>query len=213
VLCTYGCRRDDRAAIQKPTKVADVLAACERYPNKRNAIRLRALVLMLRYSGLRIRDVVTLSRDRISADKLFLYTCKSGTPVWCPLPPAVLTALNAIPDENEYFFWTGISKPKSTVGNWQRALRRLFVMAGVPKGHAHRFRHTFAIELLLAGVPVERVAVMLGHRSVKITERYYSAWTRTRQEQLEADVRCTWSDPPIQMKGTREVHAKNGFVN
>jgi integrase/recombinase XerD len=194
-------------------EVALIFTACTRYPDRLNAVRLRAMVLMLRYSGLRIRDVVTLSRDRISGDKLFLYTGKSGTPVWCPLPPPVLAALDSIPPKGNYFFWTGGSKPKSAVGNWQRALRRLFVLAGVPTGHAHRFRHTFAVEWLQAGVPVERVAVMLGHRSVKVTERYYSAWNRTRQEQLEADLRRTWADVPMETKDTPQVHEKTGYVN
>jgi hypothetical protein len=45
--------------------------------------------------------------------------------------------------------------------------------------------------------PRERVAVMLGHRSVKVAGKYYSAWSRTRQKQLEADVRRTWSDAPM----------------
>lgn len=41
-------------------------------------LRLRALILLLRYSGLRIRDAVTLSRNRIQGDKLFLYTRQNG---------------------------------------------------------------------------------------------------------------------------------------
>ncbi len=122
----------------------------------------------------------------------------------------MLAALDVIPPKGDCFFWTGHSKPKSTVGNWQRALRRLFVLAGVPTGHAHRFRHTFAVELLQAGVPVERVAAMLGHRSVKVTERYYSAWNLSRQEQLEADVRRTWIEAPIESKGIPQVHEKTG---
>jgi hypothetical protein len=49
------------------------------------------------------------------------------------------------------------------------------------------------VELLLAGVPIERVSVLLGHSSTQITEKYYSAWVRARQEQLEADVRQSWA--------------------
>lgn len=71
-------------------------------------------------------------------------------------------------------------------------MRRLFRLAGVPDGHAHRFRDTFAVELLLAGVPLERVSVLLGHQSTKVTEKHYTPWVRARQEQLEADVRRTW---------------------
>ena len=170
-------------------------------------------MLLLRYSGLRIRDAVTLSRERICDGKLFLYTAKTGTAVWCPLPPLVVEALDAIQSVGQHIFWTGESHPKSCVGDWQRSLRRLFCLAGVPDGHAHRFRDTFAVELLLAGVPLERVSILLGHQSVKVTEKHYTPWVRARQEQLESDVRRTWNSDLLSLtetetKGTPEVHAE-----
>ena len=180
---------------------ASILRACDVYPDKQNAVRLRALALLLRYSGLRIRDAVTLSLNRIQNGKLFLYTAKTGTAVYCPLPPFVIEALNAILSST-YFFWTGLSKPKSAVGDWQRSLKRLLILAGVPDGHAHRFRDMFSVELLLAGVPIERVSILLGHQSVRITEKHYAPWVRARQEQLEADVRRTWEVP----EPKRRVH-------
>jgi hypothetical protein len=39
---------------------------------------------------------------------------------------------------------------------------------------------------------MDRVSVLLGHSSIKVTEKDYSPWVRARQEQLEADVRRTW---------------------
>jgi integrase len=126
-----------------------------------------------------------------------------------PDSASVIDALEAIQDKTRYFFWTGESKPKSCVGDWQRSLRRLFKLAAVPDGHAHRFRDTFAVELLLAGVPLERVSVLLGHQSVKVTEKHYTPWVRARQEQLEQDVRRTWNAELIALvetKGTPEVH-------
>jgi integrase len=196
-----------------------ILAACDVYKDnygrtgRDNARRLRAFVLLLRYSGLRIGDVVALSRDRIADGKLFLYTAKTGTPVYCPLPPFVVTALEAAPRTSEkHFFWTGVSNLKSAVGDWQRSLGKLFELAQVPDGHAHRFRHTFAVELLLAGVPMERVSVLLGHSSMRVTERHYAAWVKARQEQLEADVRRTWTVSPGAFEGTREVHGGSALV-
>ena len=55
--------------------------------------------------------------------------------------------------------------------------------AGVPDANAHRFRDTFSVELLRAGVSIERVSVLLGHQSVRITEKYYAPWVRARQEE------------------------------
>jgi integrase/recombinase XerD len=101
-------------------QVASVLGASLDYPDRSNAPRVRALVLLLRYPGLRIRDAVTLGRERIRTGKLFLFTAKTGTPVWIPLPPFVVEALDAIARHGQYFLWTGESKPKSVVGDWQR---------------------------------------------------------------------------------------------
>jgi integrase len=95
-------------------------------------------------------------------------------------------------------------------------LAKIFKLADVKGGHAHRFRDTFATELLLAGVPMERVSVLLGHSSVKVTEKHYSPWVRARQEQLEADVKATWGRDPMvlaETKGTSEVHGKREAVN
>jgi len=197
-------------------EVGRILAACGQYSvnyggtGHANGHRLRALVLLLVNSGLRIRDAVTLPRDRID-DKgnLFLYTAKTGTPVKLPLPSTVVEALSKVAGtSSQYFFWTGESKPKSAVGDWQRSLGKLFRLAGVANGHAHRFRHTFATRLLQAGAGLENVSRLLGHQSTRITERYYASWIRERQEQLEADVRRTWPASSLLPHGTPLAHER-----
>ncbi len=80
-----------------------ILTACDQFPGKGR--QLRALVLLMRYSGLRIQDAVTLARDRIRDGKLFLYTQKTGTPVWVPLPPVVLDAPAAFAPESDHYFF------------------------------------------------------------------------------------------------------------
>jgi len=175
------------------TEFADILEACKNYPDKKNRFRLRALVLVMRYTGLRIRDVVTLKKDHVKHGRLYLRTAKTGTDVFCPLPPEVISALKSVDANGEYFFWTGASKPKSAVGDYQRALRTLFDLAKTPRIHAHLFRHTFATELLTAGNSLETVAALLGHSSTKITEKSYSHWVKGRQEKLEEAVKNSWA--------------------
>ncbi len=92
-------------------EVKSILDTCDVYPDKTNAIRLRALVLLLLYRRYAYEIAATLSRNRIQGDKLFLYSAKTGTPVYCPLPPFVIEARNAIP-ESTYFFWTDSRLPK-----------------------------------------------------------------------------------------------------
>src|SRR5579872_663949 len=43
------------------------------------------------------------------------------------------------------------------------------------------------------GVPLEQVSILLGHKSVKITEKHYAPWVKARQELLAANVRKAWT--------------------
>jgi integrase len=175
-------------------------------PEKRG-IRIRALTELMRWSGLRIRDAVTLECSRLDENKLLLYQAKTGIPVFVPLPPHVADLLRSIPPglkpNPNYFFWSGNGLPKTFVANWQRAYRRLFKITdlrkpdGTPKRcHCHMFRDTFAVEMLLAGVPIDQVSILLGHASVRVTEKHYSPWVRARQDQLEKSVQWAWQLKP-----------------
>ena len=73
-------------------EVNAIASACDRFPLKGiygegNRKRLRAMVFLLHYSGLRIRDAATLRRERVQNGKLLLYMQKTGVPVFVPLPP------------------------------------------------------------------------------------------------------------------------------
>ena len=51
---------------------------------------------------------------------------------------------------------------------------------------------TFAVELPLSGVPIDQVSLLLGHSSVKVTEKHYAPFVKARQEQLENSVKLSW---------------------
>ena len=157
------------------------------------------MVQLLRYSGLRMQDAACLERSRVQDGRLFLDTQKTGTPVYCPLPPEVVEALDAVANAHaDYVFWDGKSERETTVKSWNRVFNRLFEVADPPivGGHPHRFRDTFAVSLLLKGVSLESVSKLLGHTSIKVTERHYAPWVKARQDMLEADVKRTWAVGP-----------------
>lgn len=179
-------------------EVERILAACATYRShnrhgKRSPARLRAFVLLLRYTGLRIGDAATLAAERLVGDAVLLYTHKTGVPVYIPLPPHVAAELRA-QITGQYLFWTGVSSVKCVTAMWQRSLKTLCVRAGVPEGHAHRFRDTFAVSLLLAGVSLEDVAVLLGHSNPAITAKHYAPWVQARRQRLEEIVAKTWKE-------------------
>jgi integrase/recombinase XerD len=156
---------------------------------EQNRERINAFISVLRWTGLRIRDVVQLKRSAVDKKYITVRTHKNGKPVQLPVHPEVNDALSKM-HGGDYFFWSGEGNPKSCVGDWQRTLRRLGILAGVHI-HAHRWRHTFATQLLSKGVPVSEVAAILGN-SPRIVEKHYSQWISSRQTALEAAVKGTW---------------------
>jgi integrase/recombinase XerD len=167
------------------------------------AQRIHALVRLMRYSGLAIRDAVTLERDQLKKDsidgldRIVTSRQKTGTHVSVPIPPDVAVEVKVAMGLNEhpqYVFWnTGTGKPQTAVTNWQHDLRQVFRAAGMPEGHPHQLRDTFAVALLEKGVPLEEVSKLLGHKSIKTTEESYAPWVKARQDRLDSLVVGTWS--------------------
>lgn len=204
-------------------EMVKILKACPDYGG--DVQRVRAFILLLRYSGMRIGDTATLACDRLTGERLLLYMQKTSEPVFVVLPKFVVDALDSmVPISDRYFFWTGEGDRDTVAGNWRRTLRKIFKDAGIKGGHPHRFRDTFAVDLLLAGIPLEQVSVLLGHGSIRVTEKHYAPWIRDRQAQLEASLERAWAQDPVvlaeaksaalaETKGTPKVHRIEDVVN
>ncbi len=90
-----------------------------------------------------------------------------------------------------------MERRESEADLWRKKLNRVFAIAAIDvpftsKPHPHRFRHTFGVNLLQRGVSLEDTAVLLGHSSVKITERHYATWAKGRQDRLERVLKSVW---------------------
>jgi integrase len=96
-------------------EVAKIVAACENFGRQAyERSRAKAMVLLLRYTALRIGDIAVMTKDRVSWDgarwRIFLRTEKNGSPVFLPLPDSVVKSLDAMPvprgagNDHKYFF-------------------------------------------------------------------------------------------------------------
>jgi integrase/recombinase XerD len=151
--------------------------------------RVRTFILTMRYSGLRISDTTALACEGLKGDRLQLHQGKTGEYVFVLLPTFVADALRKVVHRNPaYFFWTGTSKLPAAVSVWRKRLADVFKKAKIKNGHSHRFRDTFAVSLLQAGVSLEDVSTLLGHKSLRITQKHYSPWVKTRQDALDKAV-------------------------
>lgn len=143
-----------------------------------NATRVKACMQLQRWSGLSLVDATCLSKDELihegTAFRVKTERSKTGVhinnviPSW--LGKELLAAKNGNP---EHFFVSGETTPKGAVSVFDKMYRQVFETAGIKKPGqlSHTLRHTFAVELLKAGVDIRKVSKTLGHSSVTITQR------------------------------------------
>jgi integrase len=169
-------------------EIVRILTACDTIGRTSyERLRARAIILLLRYTALRIADVALLERDRVREGQINVRTMKTEQCVWLPIHPELQAALDVLPvprgGDCGYLFWSGNGAPESMVRAAERTLSAVFAKSEVMGAHAHRFRHTLATELLEQGWTYEDVAEVLGN-SAAIVKKHYAKWSRGRQDRL-----------------------------
>jgi integrase len=159
-----------------------------------NGERIKALTRLMLTTGLRIGDASTISKDRFVKEgkewKVELRTAKTDVRVFVPVQRDIVEAISTL--SGKHPFWSGMSMPENCTSVWQESYRKLFKQAGIA-GHPHRFRHTFAKNLLVNEVPLETVSLLPGHKKLAITEKHYSRFVPERQALIEAQIRKSWA--------------------
>lgn len=167
------------------------------------ATKVRAIIQLMRWSGLAVRDASTLKRAALSLDdgiyRIISTRVKTGTPLFIPIPEDVAEEILAVANGSPtYLFWEwrggDEGRQARHVGE---DIAEVFKAAGINcDGHmvSHRLRSTFAVDLLQKGVPLEHVSKLLGHRSIKTTEEAYAKWVKGRQDLLTKVVSLTWKE-------------------
>ena len=178
-----------------PTEVTAILAAVERMPEAMRD-RARALILLLLYSGMRISDATFFERACLTpTDCADFWIIKTRSPISLApeLQAPAIEALKKLPPSRTYFFQPDVegdyAEARRTlrskgdfsavmpgyvarVQEMRRMVLKVLAIAGL-KGACHRFRDTFAVNLLHADVDVFSVSQYLGHSDVKITMKHY----------------------------------------
>ena len=182
-----------------PNEVARIIAACDQMgKGVYERLRVRAMVLLLRYTALRISDVATMERSRIQGGEIFVRTTKNGKPVRLPLHSDLQAALAVLPLPRgadgpacPYLFWSGHGSRRALVTVAGRSVAAVFKASGVTGACSHRFRHTLATEVLEMGGSIEDAADILGD-SAAIVRKHYAKWSRGRQARISDLLARIW---------------------
>ena len=184
----------------EPNEVAKIIAACDGIGRSAyERLRARAMVLLLRYTALRISDVATLEKDRVRNGEIFVRTTKNGKPVRLPVHAALQAALDILPiprgagndAECRYFFWSGNGGTQAAIRDARRTLEAVYAASGVEGACSHRFRHTLATEILEMGGTFEEAADILGDTET-IVRKHYAKWSAGRQARISDLLARIW---------------------
>lgn len=178
-------RRPSRIEVYTPAQAAAILAATAAATDPRGRQR-HAVIALLRYTGLRSGELRTATCDRLDLPARRIEVIGKGQ-VWrtVPLPQPLVTILEAflsevrpvLPDSPHLF-----ANPHPFVTDPLRRLSKQRIeadvsgaaqAAAIPGRHyPHRWRHSFATELLRNGVGLAHVQRLLGHRNIASTLVY-----------------------------------------
>ena len=159
--------------------------------------RIRCFVHAMFYSALRISDACMLRPPDFDGSKIRRVNRKNKKTVLIPIPPYLKAELDRLPLNGGYYFLIGESTNVHTQADAWRTILNDLLKGDIPKFHAHRFRHTAAVNWLTANPPltIEEVAGLLGN-SVKVVEKHYATWSGARQQTVEDKLSRMWETKP-----------------
>ena len=131
-----------------------------------------ALVWLMVGAGLRVAEACSACIEDLD-DNLLTVIVKGGHRQTKPLSPPVLEAvMTAIANREKGTILTNRDNNSLSRQRAQELIDRLTTSVGIEKCTPHTLRHTAATLALEAGVPLEDVAALLGHRQLETTLRY-----------------------------------------
>jgi site-specific recombinase XerD len=191
----------DREHLPRPVQDADL----DKFFAVIHDPRDRAMFILMLRCGLRIAEVAELRLADLYLDELSPRLVASGkgsrersvylSPQAERSLRAYLAERPAVPSDDVFLSYLGAGLSTTAIHKRLMSYRQ---RAGVSLS-AHRLRHSFANDLLLADVPVTTIQKLLGHRWLETTQVYVLANDRQVQADYYAACRklASWSTPAL----------------
>ena len=145
-----------------PAQVAVVMAAATN-------TNLHAWLTLALYAGLRAHEIAKIRGEDVDEDQLYVFG-KGGQGAFVPTHPLVGALAQSRPRAG-WWFPTRSSTGHVRSTGVSTMTSRLFAANGI-EGSIHRCRHTYATQLLRAGVNIRVVQTLMRHQSLTSTQIY-----------------------------------------
>ncbi len=165
--------RADRKRVRHLTfaEFDELLGKCEPW--------IRGLVIVAAWTGLRKGNILNLKRSQVNIVNRTISIdgeeTKNGEhlviPVAAPALEAIKDAMKVTHLNSPYVFCTANGKPFNPM-EVQRAFKEALTKAGIDDFRFHDLRHCFASWNRQAGVDLDTLADLMGHKDTRMTRRY-----------------------------------------
>jgi site-specific recombinase XerD len=162
---------NDLPKILKPIEYRSLRDAC------RNDNRATAIVELMLQAGLRIKEIENLKLENMSDGEIIIESYESHFQRTVPLNNSAKIALKKYIEEGRYETKTKnifVTKSGRTLlaRNIRSLLNRYFNKAEIKGIKVNDLRNTFIVFQLKAGVPIDVVSQVAGHKRISTTEKY-----------------------------------------
>jgi integrase len=169
---------NQRTRYLEPSEREKLLACC--------SPELRPVVVVALNTGLRLGELIALTWADIDLGKGLLHVrdSKSGEGRHVPLNAEAVEALRSLTRhiDSPRVFFSRYGKPyRSVRTGFENACKR----AGVEGFRFHDLRHSFASYLVMAGVDLNTVRELMGHKTITMTLRYAHLSPEHKQAAVE----------------------------
>ncbi len=143
----------------------------------RDDTRTHAIVQLMLQAGLRISETSNLKLSDIQEDKIIIRAYESHKGRVIPLNRAAKEAIenykkirpNSRKSQNLFITRNG---KRLLIRNIRSSINRYYKIAGIKNAYINTLRDTFTVQQLKAGVPINIVSRIIGHKRVSSTEKY-----------------------------------------
>lgn len=138
--------------------------------------RNKAIICFMLASGVRISELIRLNRDDIDFQNkecvVFGKGAKERTVYLDDVAISMLQRYLVARKDDKPALFPGRGSDRLTDNGVRAMMKRLEKVTGIENIHPHRFRRTMATAMSKKGMPVDEIAILLGHEDVRTTMKY-----------------------------------------